>query len=232
MSTKRSRLLPNLRCTLAVGVLCATVTPLAAQGRKMRVVDSDAPHTGVQSEIFLIDGKDASTRIAATDAAGYFSVNAKCEPGFQIRALPNSKAYYANKIECVAQTSQLPLQRRVFIDNLKANAKVLEGTNQTWEAALIYNELAARLATMDAAEAQRAKQRTLELVGSTVGVEHATKYDPQQEKVVMTPELKAALEAYQKSVGVAATGVVDYRTLTAGAEKPISSYMYKVISTE
>lgn len=221
-----------LRHSVAFAFVIAASVPAFAQTRRMRVVDRDAPERGVQSQIFLIDAKDVSTRIDPTDPAGYFSVTAKCDTGFQIRAVPQSENYYAKDIECATPENHVPVGRKKYILNLKANAKILEGTNQTWDAALIYNELGVRLASTDAAESQKAKLKAIQLVGRTVGVDQATVYDPQQDKTVMTPELKAAVEAFQKSHGLDPTGVVDYRTLEIAAEKPISTYMYEVMSTE
>lgn len=230
MGPSLTRMQRSLTCLLMV---CAAAGPvLAQQGRRMRVVDRDAPQTGIQSEIFLVDGKDVSSRVAATDAAGYFSLESKCEPGHQIRARPRSEQYFSESVECASAASEVRVGRMKYIQNLRANAIILEQRSETAEAAFIYNEIAARMASNSTVEAKKAEVKTFELIGLTLGVSAATTYDPHQERTVMTPELKAAIEAFQKSNGIAATGVLDYRTLTVASKRPISMYMYGVMRPE
>ena len=222
-------LINRLACAVFVVAAIATPgpTPASAQQiRRIQVVDRDT-RKGVPSDIELIDPKSAASRVGPTDASGYFDLKVRCGAGSRLRASPQSRQYFSGLLECPPVTSVLPVQNIGYIRTLRANADLLEKRDHNAEAALIYNELLKRLEVADAKQATQAQEKTYALFGKTLGHDEPTRYDRLQGKLVITPEFKQAIEEFQKSKGLPATGVLDYATLEAAAEKPISVYLFE-----
>jgi hypothetical protein len=227
---------------IVVGILCADPRSAPAQQRRMQVVDSDQK-LGVAADIVLVDAKSVARSLGPTDEQGYFILNAACGQGARLRATPKSQLYYAGQLDCPpASSSSVPVIRKTYIKNLKANASVLEQSGKTADAAMVWNELASRLliirsidpkAEADLPSINDLQAKTIELF--VKGMEqqngHAialpVRYDSAQKKQVLTPEFVKQLKEYQETEGVPVTGTIDYTTLAVQADEPISTYVFE-----
>lgn len=111
---------------------------------------------------------------------------------------------------------------------MQANAEFLERVKRLAEAALVWNEVLHRTPDDNPKAAAEAERKVYELFGTAIGHEgNKIVYDASQDKVVATDSLKQAIEEFQESKGIEGTGQLDYRTLEAAAEKPISTFMFQ-----
>lgn len=216
------------RALLAGMLAIASASPLAAQEqRRMQVVDTDTKR-GLESTIDLIDSKNENSRLTATDKDGYFLAPSTCAPGSRMKATPASKSYFAKTVDCPVPSGLelVGLTRIKYIRNLTDNASVLEQNGITGDAALVYNELAIRLLGVDTAKASSARRKSFILAGESLGVSTPLKFDAVQGRRVMSPELKQAVTILQRSKGLKTTGDLDFATLSAVSDVPLSNYLF------
>jgi hypothetical protein len=122
----------------------------------------------------------------------------------------------------------LAVSSRSTVRVLMESVDKLESRGDSAEAALIANELVARLS--DADPKQAAHYEIIAYIGAakSLHVDVATYGDPQQGKTVMAPDLKLKVAGFQVEQGIYSStdkrlGNLDYRTLSTMAGKSLST---------
>jgi len=118
------------------------------------------------------------------------------------------------------------ITEKALFDHLKANAQFMENQGNYGEAALIYNEMMMRARGFDVASAEVFRLKVLEMFGKLLGIQEPFAVDPVQNRKVITPDFKKAIQKYQQEKGLGESGRIDYGTLSVAAERPVSHYLF------
>ena len=199
---------------------------------KITVLDRDSPRPAAGMEVFLERPEGARVRLGATNDQGQLTVELACLQGSRLVAEDNNLEEYVNeRIECPigATALQIRMRRKGRNQTLLLNAEVLYDKGERFKAALAYNELRDVMAPVDAATAAAYDKKIYESLASELKVARGWKVDPLQEKVVMTPELLAAVKALQKKLGLTPDGKLDYETLSKAAGIEINQLLFRTI---
>ena len=109
------------------------------------------------------------------------------------------------------------------------NAKILFDMGDYGSAALAFSEGAARLKKVNKTESADAAIKAFEAAGKVFDVDNAVKFDPNQSKFVISPELGMAIKEHQKENGLKESGKLDFKTLKSVSKKDLPSMMFEEI---
>ncbi|MBW2643627.1 MAG: hypothetical protein JRC89_09735 [Deltaproteobacteria bacterium] len=205
--------------------------PLFAESIKIRftVLDQDNPKKGIECKICLLDLNEKENIIDATDEEGKYEGTLSCKRGEKIKITPISTRYYPYFLKCPINntTNVIKVSKVYYISNLERNALWLEKQGKIGDAALVNNEIFARVINIDEDKANRARIKTIELTAQKLIVESAMKYDTKQGKVVATRNMVRMVKEHQQANKIKASGKLDYNTLRSMSDKDIGHFIYK-----
>lgn len=182
---------------------------------------------GVECNLFLIDEKGQEAEIGRSDEKGRAILENGFKRGEFLKVVPVQDVYFPTM-------KRFPLEGSVWIlvtekalfGHLKTNARFMENHEKYGEAALIYNEMMMRARGFDTASAEVFRLNVLEMFGKLLGIQEPFAVDPVQNRKVITPEFKQAILKYQRGKGLVESGRIDYGTLSAASELPVSRYLF------
>jgi hypothetical protein len=177
----------------------------------------------VDAELWKLDVSNIRKRLGVS-ANGVFVLNNPGSKGERIEILPGD-AFVKRKLECPMATQIVTVTRKLFIDNLVANANALKNHSPA-TAALIYSELSERLADSNVALAKEAKIQTFEQVAVALDVPSHLALDKSGGTVAPSTALQNALINFQENNQIKQTGSTDYRTLSTMSKKDISEFLF------
>jgi hypothetical protein len=181
---------------------------------KVKVVDLDRPELAVRSKIVLVGVEGGTLKfLALTNSSGEAAVN--CTPTDLLEAIPiaNRDYYLSNPAVPCSPAAILHCQSHWVLTVLTKAAQTAAMNRSYGKAALVNNELAVRQASVQLTDAAASKQRVYEQAADVLKVDDATVFDPQQGRQVMSPDLKAAVLAFQEKSDIPTSGQLDYKTL-------------------
>ncbi len=198
------------------------------EGTRTRVVDRDRPHIGVESKIKVINVKGQQELVSKTDRQGYVKVDYVCQELEVAVFLPKDDSYYSERVECPININPIKLTSIVYSKNLLVNANKKISENNFGAAALALNEAAARYKKSDAIKANEIEKRAFNATGFLLKVESSARYDPIQDKFVMSQELKEAVTKYQNETGLMISGKLNYLTLKSFSNTSLSTMLFSI----
>jgi hypothetical protein len=190
----------------------------------MRVVDFDHNY-GVKSQLYALKSDDKTTNwLTQTDEAGTAKA-VVCGASDRVFAKPDAAEHFQSQPVPCSQHAVLKVMSRSFLkqEEDRANIIVLEGN---WGgAALLYNDLASRERMVGIDKAADHEQLEYGAAAKALKVPKATVHDPEQDRQVMSPDLKGAVVDYQKSLEITPDGILGYSTLEKLAGNDISNIL-------
>lgn len=197
-----------------------------ASDQKIRVVDRDNHSHGVESKLLIIKLDNSEVVFGATDKEGYYTEKVTCQRGEWLKINPMSTLYYFYRERCPTPKTEFLVDKIYSVMNLQSSAEQLEKEGKLSKAALVYNEIMVRLSNYDEQKSKEAEQKVYLLIGKSLGVDEATKYDRSQDKVVASQSLVNAVKDFQEQSNIPVTGKLDYNTLRKSAGKDIGQFLY------
>jgi len=194
--------------------------------KEIQVVDDH--EDGIESELFQLDCENKLIRIGRTDEKGYEKVFVFCRQGDRIRAKPMSANFLLKAEECNEKNFQKIKCTKIEIYQIMAaNAAHFEEKGDLPEASMLYSDLAARGKDSQPDSASEASVKALKLFGEYLSVKKPVVFDPAQNKMVMSKEMKGSIKKFQKDMSIKVTGNLDYKTLSKAANADIGAYMFQ-----
>jgi hypothetical protein len=201
---------------------------------RLKVIDDNA--TPVCSRIIRIQPDGTETEIGKTDSDGILVLSPDCcNKGDVLMALPGNGAWKPGKVSCqrIQSSTSLTLlvTKTTFLNNLESNAKALEEKEKYARAAMLYNEIFSRARDFNPELSSWAQNKVFETFGSFLDQEKLYVFDPVQDRKVMSPSFRQAIQDFQKKVGVKETGRLDMPTFRAatGGDKVVR-YLFRNMS--
>lgn len=225
--------------SLILSLLTVVMIPLAAQEavpdepQEQVVLVLDDNGSGVECAVYRNAIKDDSL-LGDTDSSGALRLRASCTSGVLV-ADPKVGSHTRGRTNCAPgePTVEIRVTRHVYLSNLRINAELLEGLREYGRAALVNNELWIReLSAGNHNEAKAARLKVYELLAQHFNLsdDSGIRLDPQQEILVMSPELRRAVAGYQQQQDLGdQLGTVDYPTLAGIAEEDINDYLFDTL---
>ena len=193
---------------------------------KIRVIDDTG--TGVESDMFKIDRKNATENVGITDKTGYFEFSEKCISGEKIRAVPVKKVlYWPGEGRCPKVPKSIVVTKILYWKNLEANAKIFEDKRDYGKTAMIYSELSVRALPLSKKLARDNENKAYVAMDKYFHVDNPATLDPNQGKIVMSAELKENIESFQSQNGLKVTGKLDYATMQEAAGIPVRRFIFR-----
>jgi hypothetical protein len=182
----------------------------------------------VPSMIFRISPKGETSFLMNTDASGIAKLRSRCRSSDRFRAEPHNARFVAGGLTCLptADTLAIKVSPKLRIRQLSRYGSQLSADNQFADAALVYNEVAGRIAFEDPAASDSARIKSIKLFAHIIAVPQARALDTVNGSVVMSPEFQKALVKYQAKEAVTVSGQLDYATLRSASLKPIVHYLF------
>ncbi len=191
-----------------------------ADPSSVRVLDMDSKNQGVECEIKVEKADGKLEVISYTDDTGWVKLDIKCTGPEQAIFIPKGD-YYPIKKRCPITEQKIYVSSIKYGKKLLANAKRLFATGEYGASALAFSEAAYRVKWQDIKVSLDAETQAYIAAGKAFGVEQPTVIDPNQGKVVISPELRQAIENYQSEKNIETTGKLDFSTLRAISTKSI-----------
>lgn len=189
-------------------------TSAAFADTSVRVLDLDAKNKGVECEIKVEKADGKSEVISYTDNNGWVKLDIKCTGPDKVVFIPKGD-YYTIKKRCPITEQKIYVSSIPYGKKLLANAKRLFANGDFGASASAFNEVANRVKWHDTKMSLDAEAQTYVAVGKALGVAQSTVIDPNQGKVVISPELRQAIENYQAETDIETSGKLDFNTLRA-----------------
>lgn len=216
-----------LRATVYVLFLCFIGAQSYASER-FRVVDSDTKK-GVRAYIDIIDVSEKKQRVSITGVDGYVQKDFTCALLEKLVVTPViHRAYYLGIFECPVSKSTVSLKSNKRQANLVKNAEWSLEKGDFGTAALAYSEAAYRLSSMgqDGQEFLDLEVNAYRAAASYLAVPEGIVFDVQQNKRVMSSQLKQAILDLQSEKGLKATGKLDFQTLSTMSSKSLPEVLF------
>lgn len=193
---------------------------------RIRIVDKDKPHIGVKSNIKVMNADGKYKLVSKTDSKGYVSKEFNCIELEVATIHPENDTYFSEDLECPINTSLIMVTSFKYYTNLILNADSKIAAGDFGTAALALSDAAARLKDSDVKTANKIEVRAFEATGAYLNVYVSTSFDPTQNKVVMSNELKNAVLIHQGNAGLKTTGILDYPTLKTLSNKSLNAMLF------
>lgn len=219
-----------MRILILVSVLFSSNLYSSESKEVLRIIDKDKL-SGVEATIRKFTPDDKNFAVSKTGKDGYILKKFDCELLEKINIEPKDTNYYKKDIDCPLTEAVIALRSAKYEFNLLANAKLSFNKGDFGTAALAFNEAAARvnLTSADIDVRNKLTLSTFDSAAKYFNVSSSTKFDPQQNKLVMSEELQAAIIEQQKARGLEETGRLDFKTLESISSKKLSEVMFKKI---
>lgn len=184
---------------------------------------------GVPSDIYMVAPDNREEYFTSAPTGTAINVNLKCEARHRLIAKPSGSTYFASDMQACREKMTFNLiQKTEIIQALEKWALQLKASSNNKDAALVQNELAARLRSLGrVAEAEDARVGVYVSLGEVFKVESPVVVDPVQNETVMTKELMDKIKDFQKTNALEPDGIIGSQTLRALAGKPISTFLPK-----
>ncbi len=230
---------------ILMSLFCGTVngTAHAQQARLLAEVKAlSEEKEGLFADVYVVDRSGHQKWLGETDANGtaIFSPAVPCEHNPRIVVRPAATLRYQQSGIKTCETKLLFILKRWKIipdqsgmmhegdpiHNLMLWAEALDEKEEFGRLSLVYSELGARLARLDWAMADQARQQAYLFAGKELNVDQALTFDPLQKTFVMSYPLKRGLENFQGEKDLNVTGQLDSDTLQAMAGSPYWPFLY------
>ena len=208
-----------------------------AQGQDLSEIHTLALDSGdgMESRVILIRSDESRRQLGITKSNGVLTLEQAepCDAGMVLEAEPSSAWYKKGRknIECT-DPEIIEMQRVQFArmnpetENLLKNTDYTAAIDDPALAALLYNELAARVASADqdlshdyAERAVYAWANATDFFGEPVVPSGGS---------ILTSDIIEHAKQYQKSMGLKPTGLLDYQTFATTADRDIFWFLLDV----
>jgi hypothetical protein len=216
-----------LRAIVCISFLCLFGVQSNASER-FRVVDSDTQN-GVRAYIDIIDVNQKKQRVSITGTDGYVQKDFTCALLETLIVTPIiHRAYYFSTFECPVSKNTISLKSNKRQVYLVKNAEWSFKEGDFGTAALAYTEAAYRLSSVgqDEQEALDLEVNAYLAAANYLSVSESTVFDVQQDKRVMSSQLKKAILDLQNEKGLKATGKLDFQTLSTMSSKSLPEVLF------
>lgn len=218
-----------LRAIVCLSFFCFFVGQSNASER-FRVVDSDT-QKGIRAYIDIIDVNEKKQRVSITGYDGYVQKDFTCALLETLIVTPiMHRAYYFDSFECPVSRNIISLKSNKRQVNLVKNAEWSFKNGDFGTAALAYTEAAYRLSSLghDEQGALALEVNAYLAAANYLSVSESTVYDVQQDKRVMSSQLKNAILELQSEKGLKATGKLDFQTLSEMSSKSLPEVLFSL----
>lgn len=201
---------------------------LSHGAEKFRVVDADT-NKGIRAYIDKVDISQNKKRVSITDEDGYIRKEFTCELLEKLIITPVShRSYYLDSFDCPISKELVSLKSNKRQKNLVSNADWSIENGDFGTAALAYSEAAYRLSSMNQnrLEYVELEVKAYNAAASYLAIVDSTVFDINQNKPVMSPQLKEALVNLQNEKGLKVTGELDFQTLSIISNKTLSEVLF------
>jgi len=200
----------------------------------IRVVEHDNPNNGIECKICILDLNEKERIVDSTDEDGNFDGVLSCKRGEKIKINPVSTLYYPFFLKCpIKKNANIVRVTKVYyVANLENNALWLESHEKFGDAALVYNEIFARVKNFNPEKANVARLKVIDLTAKQLNYKTATNYDYIQKKTVASKEFVSFIKEHQILNKVKSTGKLDYNTLRSISHKDIGHFIYNAPKEE
>ena len=214
-----NHLADQVKALLFALAFCST----AAHSNDRIVVVRDDYDRGVQSRVLLSDKE-----VGKTSADGRLSFRSACAQSEWVKAEPENPRYKPNAVQCDPAKSEFVVKVtwKPIYRTLLNNKQHFADTGDFASVALVWNELSTR--SDDPLAAAEAKATTYDSMAKFLQMpDDAQVYVKGKSlRVLPTKEFAEALAAYQKSVGIKATGQLDYVTLVKASKRTSGEILF------
>lgn len=199
----------------------------------LRIIDKDRS-SGVEATIKKITVDEKKFTVSRTGKDGYILKEFECSLLEKIKIEPKDTNYYKRDVDCPIADKTIALRSAKYEYILLSNAQISFDDGDFGTAALAYNEIAARvgLAGDEGGTQSTLVINTYKSAGKYLEVAEATWFDPQQNKVVMSENLQAAIIGLQKEKGLKETGQLDFKTLESISNKKLGEVLFTEIQAK
>jgi hypothetical protein len=184
---------------------------------------------GVACEIYLVDGTDKYSRIGHTDQEGHASIECNCTSGQKLVADPYSYQYDKSFRTCPIQDNSI----KMIVPSKRITAVILNHGDKAYaikdfkKAAFIYNEALQRIMLNDRRKSNEIRMKIYISAGHIFSIADPIVIQSPHYKPVMSPQLKEAIQRYQRVNLLAPNGYLDYPTLSSIANMDTSDIIFQ-----
>ncbi|MCE9687441.1 hypothetical protein LZP73_14725 [Shewanella sp. AS16] len=191
-------------------------------------MDADSKR-GIRAYIDKINVTKVKERVSITGGDGYILKDFTCNLLEQLVVTPvNDSVYYFDMFDCPMPNKLISLKSNKRQATLLKNAEWSLNNGDFGTAALAYTEAAYRLSSLDKnrQESINLEVNAYNAAGRYLSVVDSTVFDKQQNKLVMSPQLKEAILGLKNEKGLKATGALDFQTLSTMSSKTLSEILF------
>ena len=181
---------------------------------RISVVDADFGNP-VLSKIVTFPPEDGYER-GGTDDEGQYPLRVVCTDGMKIQAQPvYDDHHHSNLVYCEDRTNiDFKVTAIKIASILQRNLDLAEKAHDWGAAALAANELSwINLRSGDGVAGAEAERLAYVYSARALGVAESFVFDPMQDKIVMAPNLHAAVSDFQRVRSIEVNGKLNYTTL-------------------
>lgn len=218
-----------MKILIGLLIYCLFWSTVYAEQYKLRVVDKDKLHRGLECDIKMIKADGSIVLVSRTNKDGWTEIDFSCESLSKIVFVPKGD-YYNKEITCPVEEKEIRLASIYYGRTLVKNAHIQFAKGNYGASALAFNEAHARISKHDKDASVKLEKELYISVGKVLEIETPIVYDHVQQKYVMTPELKSAVEYFQQNNNLNTTGSLDFKTLRTMSDSDISPMMFNTIS--
>jgi hypothetical protein len=186
----------------------------AAEQNRWQVVDKHNG-TGLESTIEKLTLDNTRLKVSITDKSGFALTDINCAVLEELIIVADDNTYYQEQIRCPVQSKKIALTAASYTKNFITNATKLYEQNEFGRAALAFNEAAylVRRYEDDSALLIQLEKNAFISAGRQLAVSDSFVFDVKQNKDVMSPELRVAIEKFQSMNGLKAEGHLNFPTV-------------------
>lgn len=214
--------------TLTFAALLFFCSAMSVAAASIRFADDFG--RGVKMQIFLLAPNSAPVLLGSTNDDGLFTLEKACVAGNSIEADPVSHSVYQKAlVQCPPAKKDVLVSSVEYVAAEVSNADAFAKEGKPAAAALLYNDVAVRVAVSDPTVANDYRVKVITLMGKRFGVTNALAFDSNQGssgKQVISTDLRDAITAFQNANNLSTNGLLDFGTLSAASGiKAITPYL-------
>jgi len=216
----------HTECPLNVETV-VTIKEASVEARTIKVIDDDG--SPVAANVWLESETGSRIHLGAT-RDGEFVMSVPSAGKDLLRAVPVSKQTYfedARTSKWLAGAKEFKITSDGVWSKLQQSAEASKSRGQNGEAALIYQEMAARAKGFNRTQAYQYESKCYEMLGRHFQIKGSAASRGPGGKPRMSVELQKKVVTYQKARGLRATGVLDYKTMEKIAGVSIGKHINK-----
>ncbi len=228
---------------IATVLLMAAAFPAWSQKQFLNTVQAlDEENKGVFADVVRIFGDGREEWLAKTNQNGIaaFKPAITCDFNHRIRVRPDAPLRYQQPdYQKCGKTLSFLVKRwgdvkqaimdspdiRI-VENLWAQAEILERKKNHASLPIVYTELSTRLEWTKSPLVKQLREQAYFHTAKALDVKNGLTYDEKQGASVMSPGMIIALKDYQLNQKISATGRLDKATLQSIAKQPYSYFLY------